>query len=121
MEGASLRKAAVKGDEDGIKRLLAAFQNIIDSGGVLRKVDAFISAEDARAPVSAAVGRGLETRPAWAGGATILVEGLGPEAFEAPFFDVEQLRPWHASTLVSMRLGGRATRRPRRLGENCAQ
>ena len=63
--------------------------------GVLRKVDAFISAEDARAPVSAAVGRGLETRPAWAGGATIPVEGSGPEAFEAPFFDVEQLRPWH--------------------------
>ena len=50
------------------------------------------------APVSAAVGRGLETRPAWPGGATILVDGLGHEAFEAPFFDVEQLRPPHGQS-----------------------
>lgn len=47
------------------------------------------------APVRAAVERGIDTRPIWAGGATILVEGLGPEKFEEPVFSVEELRPWH--------------------------
>jgi len=45
--------------------------------------------------VKSAAERGVDTRPSWAGGATVLVEGLGPEKFEEPLFSSEQLRPWH--------------------------
>lgn len=35
-----------------------------------------------------------EPRPSWAGGATVLIDGLCPEFFDVPL-PAEQLRPWH--------------------------
>jgi len=41
------------------------------------------------------VGRGVRTHPAWARGATVLVEGLTPEALPAAGLEASDLRPWN--------------------------